>query len=310
MPHADSHRNPVLAVFASRLVVALVAFVGLAALGAGSASAQPVGFVAAMEGDVSLIRSGETSWQAATIHQDVELGDTIRTGLDASVKLVLADDTTLTLGEDTELVIDSFVVSEDALTEPSVIRQLKGELRTRIGEAFGGASRIQIHTPTAVMGVKGTTMSIQVAAQGEATLGCNDEGSVYVTLHGDDTEYDVPEGQCREVTADQVGDPIERPDSFPPVRTPPPPSRNAVNAALMGGGAIDQWVLASDPLPPVGSGGSPFEPPVDGLEEPFEPGNKPTVTNVAPPSLPPVVRPPPTLIEIPGVGVPPAPEQP
>lgn len=306
MPYATSHRKLSVTAFAAALAVATLTT-------APAVFAEPVGFVAAMEGDVSVVHAGETSWQAAAVHQDVELGDSVRTGLDAAVKIVLADDTTLTLGEDTEIVIDSLVAGDGSPDQRSVIRHLKGELRTRIGETFGGDSRIQIHTPTAVMGVKGTTMSIQLgeAAGEDETLGCNDEGVVYVTLHDDDTEYDVPEGQCRRVHSDAVGEPIPRPDSFPPVRTPAASSRNAVNAALTGNPVVDQWILASDPLPPVGSGGSLFDPPVDGLEGPFEPGNKPNVNNVGLPPKPPVIPPrPPTLIDIPGVGVPPAPEQP
>ena len=68
---------------------------------------------------------------------------------------MLVDDTTLTLGEETEVVIDELLVGPAALRELSILRQLRGKLRVRVGEAFGGTTRLQVHTPTAVMGVKG-----------------------------------------------------------------------------------------------------------------------------------------------------------
>ena len=51
----------------------------------GAANADPIGFVAATEGDASLLRGDRSSWQLALIDQDVEIGDTARTGVRSQV---------------------------------------------------------------------------------------------------------------------------------------------------------------------------------------------------------------------------------
>ena len=140
--------------FAASLLILALAGPGLAA--------EPIGFVAAVQGKVDLLRANESTWTAAVIDEDIHAGDTLRTGLDSVAKIVLLDDTVLGLGEDTELLINNLVLGPDAVTEPSVLRQVRGQVRTRVGEAFGGGTRIQVHTPTAIMGVKGTEGTTRV----------------------------------------------------------------------------------------------------------------------------------------------------
>jgi hypothetical protein len=128
---------------------------------AGPASAEPVGFFATLVGDVqvtSKLAPNVDSWQAARQDGPLEIGDRIRTGLGGSARIVLVDDTMLHIDEDTELRIESFHVGAAATQERSVLRQTRGRLRTIVGDAFGGSTRIEVHTPTAVVGVKGTDL--------------------------------------------------------------------------------------------------------------------------------------------------------
>ena len=190
-----------------------------------------VGFVAAVRGKVDLQQGGESIWLPATIDSEVHVGDTVRTNLDAAVKIVLVDDTVLGLGEDTELTVDNFVIGPAALEEASVLRQLRGQMRTRVGEAFGGTTRIEVHTPTAIMGVKGTEGTTRVdyapdedgqaAAGGVSTLIRNWEGGITAARPGFGA-VPVPPGQCRVVYLDRVGLPTECPEDFFPVEFEPP----------------------------------------------------------------------------------------
>jgi ferric-dicitrate binding protein FerR (iron transport regulator) len=132
---------------------------GVLALVSAPASAEPVGFFASLEGDVQVakpVAAGALSWEAARQDGSVEIGDRVKTGLDSTAKLVLVDDTMLHIDEDTELEIETFHVGAAATRERSIVRQTRGRLRTLVGDAFGGETRIEIHTPTAVVGVKGT----------------------------------------------------------------------------------------------------------------------------------------------------------
>ncbi len=258
----------------------IAAALALLALGAAPSSAEPVGFVAGIEGQVEIQSGGQTSWTAARVDGDVAIGDTVRTGLDSAVKIVLVDDTTLSLGEETTLVIDRYVVGEAATREPSVLRQLKGQLRTRVGEAFGGTTRVEIHTPTAVMGVKGTELTSKIESlEPEArSLCCNWEGGVFMTLPGDGVRMDVPLNFCRRAWTDRIGPPIPVPSDFVPVKSPSQGvGPSSIQAMLFGSGdsgLLDDW-LASDELPPVGAEG----PPEPVLPPEFEPVLDPDITN-------------------------------
>ena len=241
----------------SRFSVALTAL----ALLATPSLAEPVGFVAGIEGRVEIQPLGETSFAAARVDDEIEIGDVVRTGLDSAVKIVLVDDTTLSLGEDTEIAIDSFVVGEAATREPSILRQLKGQIRTRVGEAFGGTTRVEIHTPTAVMGVKGTELTSKIEDLGAeaVSLCCNWEGGVFMFLPSDGIQVDIPLNFCRRAWIDRIGPPIPVPDDFVPVKSPSQKmGPKAIQAMLFGSGdsgLLDDWLSARG-LPPVG------EPPI------------------------------------------------
>jgi hypothetical protein len=223
-----------------------------------------VGFVAALEGDVEVLPTGETSWAAATIDRDVEVGDTLRTGPGAVAKVLLIDETILTLGEETELLIDSYIVGPNATQDPSVLRLLKGKARVLVGEAFGGPTRVEMHTPTAVIGVKGTEFDAQVVEDsrfGLWTLCCNLDGSVFVR-QVDPTQGGRVEprpGFCTQVFPDLPPErEIPRPVRFPPVRTlttkPQPGTAEStvlgpsgVGAQTSGEPGVDAWVVQPDP---------------------------------------------------------------
>ena len=226
------------------------------------AVADPIGFVAASEGDTQLLPGGETSWALALVDQDVEIGDTARTGVDSALKLVLVDDTTLTLGEDTEVVIDELLVGPVALREISVLRQISGKLRVRVGEAFGGTTRLQVHTPTAVMGVKGSQFTSWILREeGEThTLVCNTGGEAWVAAAGGDEAQGLPIGlgKCRRVTElGEVGPEIPMPADAAPEEPVSPTQKQVL--AMVGPTPtvvteiLDETVIREE-LPPVGLG--------------------------------------------------------
>jgi ferric-dicitrate binding protein FerR (iron transport regulator) len=168
---------------------------------AGPALAEPVGFLAEAEGTVELKSGGAGSFAAAAQDSDVSIGDTIRTGRDSGAKLVLVDDTIITIDEETELVIDKYVVGPSAATEPSKLDLLAGHMRTRVGEAFGGPTRLQVHTPTAVIGVKGTEFYVWSILDPLTTYTCVISGIVTVESNEPDLSgtYEPPVGGCARV---------------------------------------------------------------------------------------------------------------
>jgi hypothetical protein len=221
-------------------------------------SAEPVGFVAATVGSVDIQAAGTTSWAAALVDRDIELGDTVRTGPASAIKMLLADETILALGESTELVIDAYIVGAAATRDPSILKLLKGRARVLVGEAFGGPTRVEMHTPTAVIGVKGTEFEayvIEDPVTGMWTLVCNLGGSIFVRqLEGAARRTVTPRYQlCTRVFRDQPPeDEIRRPVGFPPVPMPstqPAPILGAQGVAGGGtgsGGNLHRYVVSDD----------------------------------------------------------------
>jgi len=140
----------------------------LLAGGAPVRAAEPVGFIAVANGDVDVQQGG--AWQAATRDAQVAIGDAIRTGAGASAKIVLVDDTLLQIDEETELRIETWHVGDAATRDVSIVRQARGRLRTTVGDAFGGSTNLEVHIPTAAIGIKGTDFEVIEGDLWEACL--------------------------------------------------------------------------------------------------------------------------------------------
>jgi hypothetical protein len=146
----------------------ILAWAAAAACIGGGAAAEPVGFIAVANGDVSLREGG--TWQAAKRDGEVEIGDAIRTGTGASAKIVLVDDSLLQIDEETEIQIETWHVGDAATKETSIVRQARGRLRTTVGDAFGASTRVEVHIPTAAIGIKGTDFETVQGAIWEVCL--------------------------------------------------------------------------------------------------------------------------------------------
>lgn len=191
-----------------------LALFAVALLAAAPAGAQEAGFIAAVEGTVEVQPAGSGTFALAAIDQELSVGDTLRTGPDSAVKVLLVDDTILTLGEETTFTIESLHTGPAATRETSVLKLLEGRVRTIVGEAFGGTTRVEVHTPTATVGVKGTDfITDHVREPREYSTVCLVEGGIYVR-HRDQRFRDVASpapGQCIGLAPDIA------PEYVPPV---------------------------------------------------------------------------------------------
>ena len=196
---------------------ALAAVVLLAGAGAARAS---VGFVAVAEGEVEVRAAGGAAWAAAAVDRELEMGDAVRTGRGALAKLVLADDTVITLDEETELVIDRYALGPLASGEPSRIELLAGHVRTKLGETFGGPTRLRMLTPTAAIGVKGTEWLTWYRAA--LTWVCVVSGVVETAGRGAAAaaSLDLGAGECAQVAQDQAPERGTPPPDLEPVEVP------------------------------------------------------------------------------------------
>ena len=148
----------------ARFALALVAWgCLLIPVQAQTAAAPAAGVVKRSQGEVSIERAGQRL--PAVIGMAVLTGDTLRTGAGAAAGITLRDDTLLTLGPDSELVISGFAF--DATThDGNLLTSLwRGTLHMVTGLiAKKTPERVNVQTRTVVLGARGTEFIVETQA--------------------------------------------------------------------------------------------------------------------------------------------------
>lgn len=141
----------------------VLAFVILMGSTAASAQSATAGRIKTATGAVRVVHA--RSEFAAQPGQTVYQGDLIRTGRDGRIGLTLNDDTRLSLGPDSELQLDrfSYAPADGQLALAiKLIRGVAAYVSGRIAKLAPDAIRIE--TPTAILGVRGTTLAIRAGS--------------------------------------------------------------------------------------------------------------------------------------------------
>ncbi|MBR0566699.1 FecR domain-containing protein [Azoarcus sp. L1K30] len=121
-----------------------------------------VGYVKVVTGDATLAREGQSL--AVGAGTPLHLGDRLRTASGASVGLTLKDSTLLSIGPDSELVVDAFLFAPASGQLALSARLLHGTLHFISGIiAKLKPEAVNIVTPTATIGVRGTRFVVKVS---------------------------------------------------------------------------------------------------------------------------------------------------
>ncbi|NLC71795.1 MAG: outer membrane beta-barrel protein [Desulfuromonadaceae bacterium] len=126
-----------------------------------AAEDSPIGTTKNVKGDVFISRHGQEI--PVKIGTQLYQNDRIRTGDDSTVGIIFEDNTVLSLGPETELVIDEYVFAPEKGLLGMFIRMLKGTvsyLSGIIGEQAPDAVRFQL--PDATIGLRGTHFLVAV----------------------------------------------------------------------------------------------------------------------------------------------------
>ena len=121
----------------------------------------PAGRVKTVTGSAFIVRGGKAL--AATPGQPVFASDTLRTGADGTIGVTLKDATRLSLGPTSELRVERFVYSPESGGLSLVVKFLRGAatyVSGRIAKLAPDAVRLE--TPSAIVGVRGTTVAVNV----------------------------------------------------------------------------------------------------------------------------------------------------
>lgn len=127
-----------------------------------------VGWVSALDGTAEVQRAAGGDWTPLAPADGLAQGDQVRTQAGARMKILLRDDSVLTLGESSQLRIDEQVAGD---APESTFWLLFGKIRAIATERYGAAgARFEVKTPTAIAGVRGTEFVAQHQAADEETL--------------------------------------------------------------------------------------------------------------------------------------------
>jgi hypothetical protein len=133
-----------------------------AALWAGEAAAQDAGRVKTVKGTVYIERGGVR--EQALVGSGVRQADTLVTGPDGAVGVTLADDTLLSAGPNSVLVIEKFVyeANQPGSIETALTKGTLAVVSGRIAKQAPDAMRVR--TPAAILGVRGTEFVVRASA--------------------------------------------------------------------------------------------------------------------------------------------------
>lgn len=140
----------------SRHVIALI----LAMAPAAAWADDPIGQIKTETGAVTVERGGKA--QAVAIGDHVFQSDTIVTAADGTVGITFADNSLMSLGPDSRLVLDQFrfdTTTQDGVFDSSL---QKGTLAVKSGQIVHQTPEaMHIRTPAALLGVRGTEFVVR-----------------------------------------------------------------------------------------------------------------------------------------------------
>jgi len=144
-----------------RYLLAMICAFSLSCASFTAASDVPAGSVKTFKGMASIVRQG--SIVSAKSGEKIFKGDILRTGADGSLGVIFKDDAVLSLGPNSELVIDDFLFSPAEGKLSFMTRMLRGTaayLSGIIGKL--APQSIRFETPVASVGIRGTRFLVKV----------------------------------------------------------------------------------------------------------------------------------------------------
>jgi hypothetical protein len=189
------HKKP----FLYRLLpILLLLFIMVASYsGCGGNKMPSSTFLSFFEGEVLIKKTSSADWVKAEVKALLVENDIIKTGVNSKVSITFFDGSTIDLKPDTQIVIKELVKGK---TKTIRLKQDIGETLSKVEKLADSSSGYEIETPVAVVGVRGSQMVVNVAANG-ATVVQNIEGKISVTAQG--VEVLIPEGEISIVEPNQ-----------------------------------------------------------------------------------------------------------
>ena len=131
------------------------------ALAAEAAEPAPIGTVKSVSGDVRIARAGQEI--KAEAGAPLQQQDVLKTGGDGALGVTFRDNSTVSLGPDTELAVESFVFEPAEKKFGFASRMTRGTALFVSGAlAKIAPESVSVATPTSTIGVRGTRFLVEV----------------------------------------------------------------------------------------------------------------------------------------------------
>jgi hypothetical protein len=143
-----------------------IAAIGTLAIGVGSAAADGprIGQVKTVSGEATILR--DTAKLPARPGDPVYAKDIVDTGEHGSIGITFLDNTVFSTGPNSEIALDAFRFHSKSGENDMLAEMRRGTLSVVSGEIpHETPGALKIKTPTAVLGVRGTTFAVQVVGE-------------------------------------------------------------------------------------------------------------------------------------------------
>ena len=145
---------------------------------AADAPEEPIGNVATVVGSASVIRDDKTT--PLKVKDDIYLNDIVQTGANSALGITFIDATTFNLKASTKITIDNYVYEDGGKSNAAIFDVAKGTAAF-VAASVAKTGDMKITTPTATLGIRGTTGLVEVP-EGAAA---NNPRNVAVKLYPD-----------------------------------------------------------------------------------------------------------------------------
>lgn len=141
---------------------------------------EPAGNVVTLQGSATVTRGGMTG--PLKLQDEIFKGDILQTERNATLGVTFNDDTTLNLSASSRVVVDNFVYQSGAKDNAALINVTRGTMAF-VAAAVAKTGDMKIETPTATLGIRGTTGVVEVPEG--ATAGTASASNVGIKLYPD-----------------------------------------------------------------------------------------------------------------------------
>ncbi len=126
-----------------------------------TASQALVGIVKTLEGDATVLRGAETITVVAGM--EIQQADLFKTRRNGHLGLVFSDDTRITMGPNTQIVVDDYLFEPKEKRLSFIVRLISGTVSFLSGQmAKLSPDSVQLVMPAATIGVRGTHVLVKV----------------------------------------------------------------------------------------------------------------------------------------------------